>query len=232
MVDKVRFPEGVLPSQKSKLGDLPNPNPSLGLSNVSTVGDRESFAVTVGQIRVVASGSKVALTARTMKVLRCVYCHDNVRMGALNVSNCPGCQTCFHDECRELLCGKAQCPTLGCKAILRNPRKLRRRLLPRRSFDWELEFLNEGWTLKGALISGLNIVVATFVTVALTSALLALGMWFIGFKFPPMKLLGFLAVLGSFLQAPALFILCSQWLSQRSGRSVFNERSGEASHGN
>ncbi|MDF1661234.1 MAG: hypothetical protein P1V97_05655 [Planctomycetota bacterium] len=153
------------------------------------------------------------LRARTMKALRCVYCHDNVHMGALGVSNCSSCQTCFHDECREMLYGKSRCPTFGCEAILIDLGRPERQSA--QSFGWELEFLSNNWSWKGALISGLNIVIAVFVTVAFTTLLLSMGLWFLTFRFPPMIIVGILMVLGSFLQAPAMFILSSQWLSRK-----------------
>lgn len=172
--------------------------------------------ITVNKVEARFNESKtpaLALTPRAMKTLRCVYCHDSVRMGALQVSNCPGCQICFHDECCEMRYGKSQCPTFGCDAILIKPTGQRRQRT--QSFEWELDFLTQPWSLKGAVIAGLNVVVALFVTVTLTSLLLLLGLWFLTFRFPLMNLVGVLALLGSFLQAPALFILSSHWLSER-----------------
>jgi hypothetical protein len=47
--------------------------------------------------------------------LRCVFCHDALRAGALHVGNCSHCWVCFHSECYE---GSKQCPTLGCQEKL------------------------------------------------------------------------------------------------------------------
>ena len=151
-----------------------------------------------------------ALTARPMKALRCVFCHDKVRMEGLAVSNCPSCQTCYHKECRELFYGKTTCPTFGCEAILEESSHR----LPRRKPEF-IERPIFDWNLRRALTCGLNILLAMVVTVFFTTFLLALGLWFLTFKFPPMNLVGILVVLGGFLQAPALFILCSQKLTAR-----------------
>jgi tetratricopeptide (TPR) repeat protein len=67
----------------------------------------------------------VDLVERDSPRLRCAYCHDSLRSGAVD---CERCGAQFHGDCAATF---GKCPTLGCGIEVKVPRKGRR--WPRRS---------------------------------------------------------------------------------------------------
>ncbi|MDF1661233.1 MAG: hypothetical protein P1V97_05650 [Planctomycetota bacterium] len=147
-------------------------------------------------------------------ILRCVYCHDDVRCGGLHVANCESCQVCFHTECREQFSGDAQCPTLGCPVRLDDTWH--------RSEDriWSLEagasssvYILDSFL--ALLMFTLSAVGAVVFTSGLTGATLIFGGWLSSFDVLGFQLIGLFFVLLSFVQMPFASYYSFQYLYQR-----------------
>ena len=162
-----------------------------------------------------SDGSLIAasdISLRPMTNLRCVYCHDDVRPGALDVANCPSCRVCFHTDCREQFSVKGQCPTLACAATQdgiwhSEPRAPK---VNRPYSVWDTIM-----ALASIVVSGLAILASCFLTILVTALVMAMGLWFASFESLEAMSFGFILTIGALVQAPFTFIYSSQWLYQK-----------------
>lgn len=177
--------------------------------NVKTLSPRQSRMFTVN--------SESGKFGFSPALLRCVYCHDNVRCGGLHVANCESCKVCFHTECRDQFSDTAQCPTLGCGERLNDhwhgPE--------REDWIWSLEEDTVGSlarildTILSLVMLTLSLVGAAIFSYGLSASTFLFGSWLSSFEVLGFQLIGLFFLLTSFVQLPFACYYSFQYLYQR-----------------